>query len=891
MSTASRVLSPGGGPSSKLDERERRLPAPARRILDYLNEVSLADWITLGLLGVMLVSVGWSVQLADWGDLPSLLPTLLLGWAAAFIAHRSPVPVYVKIAVAIILGFAVIMWQGSILADGANVADRARDAWDRFWAWIAVAREGGVSADTVPFALMFMFASWVTAYTVTALTFRLRNPWAPVVLLTVGLLNNLSFRPGQYEHTFFIFILAAVALFAHLTTVRRTDRWDAEGVSYPNSLRWTSMRDGLLFGGIVVAITVLLPLVEVRSDRLNSAWDVVKSPITALEDPANRLLSGVDGPGDEGALDVRDSVLSFGGSITLTPEPLMWVTSRYSRMLPARVYDEYTSAGWLANSNVSQSVTARTELTQAPDDVGRQRVDMLVQPLLDTNMALPVGGAYAMDRDVEVEYLVPASYGAPLTGGSGSLATLPVDVRDFVFELRFALRDAAPRERGESVPTLSSQPLIDAEVVSELVEQLLPEDLGAEIIVNKDGLAQSLVINRVGPIEQVGLALSETLDADRLYTVTSYVSVADDAELAASLDDYPGWVRDRYLQLPSTLPREIRELSSQIIRDAGAKTPHEKVQAIKEFLQSQEYSLEIEGPSPTVDGVYYFLFQTQNEPCPSDKPDCDVDKIKGYSQYFGSAGTVLLRAAGVPARMISGWASGDYVESVGKFLIRDKHRHGWTQVYYADYGWIDVEVTPAQEDLDRTQVFSVEPSGAAIPAIGAGSDEDDPLFLQDIADLERIASEARERQAQDQLNAQSPDSGASYSGWLIAIPVVIAVALVALMAAWFISLRGMSKAERSYTNMVRVGRALGVKRRRWQTPMEFAAEIGRLAPGAAEEAMLIAIEYDRRRYARRDPDATVAVSGNLRKVLFGLLGYRIRVIGSSGPELRESRGA
>jgi hypothetical protein len=141
----------------------------------------------------MLLAVGWAVQLAEWGDLPSILPTLLLGWAAGFIASRSTLPTIVKITLALTIGFGIMMWQGSIPADGPNVADRARDAWERFWLWIEIANEGGISNDSVPFSLMFMTASWITAYTVTTLTYRLRNPWTPIVLLAVGLMSNLSF--------------------------------------------------------------------------------------------------------------------------------------------------------------------------------------------------------------------------------------------------------------------------------------------------------------------------------------------------------------------------------------------------------------------------------------------------------------------------------------------------------------------------------------------------------------------------------------------------------------------------------------------------------------------------------------------------------------------------
>ena len=46
------------------------------------------DWVSLTILQWMMVNVGWSVMLAGWGDLPSVIPALVLGTVAAFIASK-----------------------------------------------------------------------------------------------------------------------------------------------------------------------------------------------------------------------------------------------------------------------------------------------------------------------------------------------------------------------------------------------------------------------------------------------------------------------------------------------------------------------------------------------------------------------------------------------------------------------------------------------------------------------------------------------------------------------------------------------------------------------------------------------------------------------------------
>ena len=892
MSTASRVTQRGDrgsrsyGQPGFIELSLNRMGSPLRR-------VSVADWITLGLLAVMLVSVGWSVQLANWGDLPSILPTLSLGMLAAFIASRSSAPLALKVALATVIGFAVLMWQGSIPADGSNIPERTRDAWDRFWAWIVVAREGGISTDTVPFALMFMTASWVTAYTVTALTFRLRHPWVPTVLLSVGLMSNLSFRPGLHEQTFFIFILAAIALFAHLTALRRTDKWNATNTRYPDSLHWMSMRDGLLLGAAVVVLAAVLPVFEPRSSSLEKAWEVFKAPIDALQGPANRLLSGVKGNKRERGLNVPSEVLAFQGAIDLTPDPLLWVTSPYATMLPGRVYQQYTSSGWLTAPHSTQEALARSELAALPQEFERERIQQVLQPLVDTNLVLPVSAVYSVDRDTQVEYLDPVRHVVPLAGSVAPLAELPQDLRDLAFQLRFQLRESVPLDANASGFTLNSQPLVAKSQVEQILEDLLPEDVTATVLTQgAGGLADRVVLERVGPREQTGVALAEEMRAEGLYTVTTFVSLADDVQLDGSGSDYPGWVRDRYLQLPSSLPSPVTQLANDIVRAAGAFTPYEKVRAIQAFLQQQEYSQEISGPAANVDGVYYMLFQSQDEPCPSVNPECDAERIKAYSQYFGSAATVMLRAVGVPARMVVGWAVGEYVPRAGKFLVRDQDRHGWTQIYFESYGWVDVEVTPGRDEPTRGERFSVEPVGiggefAFVGPIGAG--EEDLLLQQDIADVERLAQLAREQAARER------EAAGAGSGPAIPITPIVSAAsvlgvLALLYAGWRLVHRDMQPATMAYTKMVSAGRLLGVRRNRWQTPAEFANVVAGVAPGAAESAFTIASEFERERYSQGRSSVTPGLGKHWRKVLWGLIGYRVRVIGSAGPELRERRG-
>ena len=223
----------------------------------FIADIPISDWIALALLAWMLAMVGWSVQLANWGELPNIVPTAIIAAAIAFFMTRLRFPrgsvptkwtIPLNFAVFFLAGIVVVFWQASVNAEGTNPFARSYDAYDRFRLWLDIAINGGVSGDQVPFAMIMMTVTWITAYIVTGLTFRFNSPWIPAAILGTALLTNLSHRIGLHEHTFYLFMLAAVALFAHLVSVNRIEQWRKSGLTFPREARWIAARDGLILG-------------------------------------------------------------------------------------------------------------------------------------------------------------------------------------------------------------------------------------------------------------------------------------------------------------------------------------------------------------------------------------------------------------------------------------------------------------------------------------------------------------------------------------------------------------------------------------------------------------------------------------------------------------------
>jgi len=174
----------------------------------------------------------------------------------------------------------------------------------------------------------------------------------------------------------------------------------------------------------------------------------------------------------------------------------------------------------------------------------------------------------------------------------------------------------------------------------------------------------------------------------RVYTVVSSALTADFMSLLGHNAGNPGWSkedRDEYLGLPND-PRYAAlatELVSELPSELSAD-PMLKAWTITEWLSKEAtYSLRsrhANAADPTAD----FLFG---------------DKI-GYCVHFAHAVTYLLRAAGVPARVATGYAVDEAGRQGGSaILVPSGAAHAWPEVYLAGVGWVVTDVHP-EKTLD-----------------------------------------------------------------------------------------------------------------------------------------------------------------------------------------------
>jgi hypothetical protein len=191
-----------------------------------------------------------------------------------------------------------------------------------------------------------------------------------------------------------------------------------------------------------------------------------------------------------------------------------------------------------------------------------------------------------------------------------------------------------------------------------------------------------------------------------IYRVISAPTNAREQQMGQSAQVYPEWVTQTYLQLPETLPARVVGLAKGLT--SGASTPYERVRAVESYLRKIPYTLEVPEPPKERDVVDYYLF----------------DLKKGYCDYSATALVVLARAVGIPARLVIGYAQGQYDPPNGVYVVTEADAHSWPEVYFAGVGWVEFEPTAGQPEIVRPERAAEVPAaslpqerGLSLPAL------------------------------------------------------------------------------------------------------------------------------------------------------------------------------
>jgi transglutaminase-like putative cysteine protease len=159
------------------------------------------------------------------------------------------------------------------------------------------------------------------------------------------------------------------------------------------------------------------------------------------------------------------------------------------------------------------------------------------------------------------------------------------------------------------------------------------------------------------------------------------------------------------LQLPDQVSERVRALAARWRR--GARDDAAVVSAALQHFRVENFSYTLE---PTVlgdDPVDEFLFDTR----------------RGFCEHYAAAFTLLMRVAGIPARVVSGYQGGEFNPAGHYYIVRQSDAHAWSEVWLEGSGWVRVDPTaaiaPERIEYGADSVRRLLEGGAALGGLSA----------------------------------------------------------------------------------------------------------------------------------------------------------------------------
>lgn len=243
------------------------------------------------------------------------------------------------------------------------------------------------------------------------------------------------------------------------------------------------------------------------------------------------------------------------------------------------------------------------------------------------------------------------------------------------------------------------------------------------------------------------------------------------------------------------------------------------------------------------------------DPLPFGQDDVDsflFDTRQGFCEHFAAAFVVTLRAAGVPARVVTGYQGGEINAVDGSFVVRQSDAHAWTEVWLAGKGWqrVDPTAASAPRRIDSGLAGAL-PGMDRLPLLVRS----DLPWLRTLRDnLEAIDNRWNQwvlgyNPARQQALLAALGLGRTDWTTLIALMAAAGAVVAALLAAWALRQRSPADAiDRDWTRFCRRLAAIGLPREAWEGPLDYARRVSSRRPDLGPTVTAIAIDYAGLRY-------------------------------------------
>lgn len=273
-----------------------------------------------------------------------------------------------------------------------------------------------------------------------------------------------------------------------------------------------------------------------------------------------------------------------------------------------------------------------------------------------------------------------------------------------------------------------------------------------------------------------------------------------------------------------------------------------------EFFRSSRFEYTLTPPLLGANSVDEFLFNTR----------------QGFCEHFASSFVFLMRAAGVPARVVTGYQGGDTNPVDGYMVVRQADAHAWAEVWLAENGWTRVDPTAAAVPVRvELGITAARPGGAALPLLMRTSSD----WLKAL----RNNWEALTNQWNQWVLGYNPDRQREMLTWLgvqepswqtMAVMLFWSVAGVLLLVALWL-LRGIRRedaVQRAWLRFCEKLARAGLARALPEGPLDYSGRIaGRLPAREAAVRAITALYVDLRYGPRADPHSVARMKQLVRE--------------------------
>ena len=274
------------------------------------------------------------------------------------------------------------------------------------------------------------------------------------------------------------------------------------------------------------------------------------------------------------------------------------------------------------------------------------------------------------------------------------------------------------------------------------------------------------------------------------------------------------------LQHALLLPRGINSRAQKMAQEwrNTLSSPQAISDAALQHFRQEAFYYTLRPPRLGANAVDDFLFNTR----------------RGFCEHYASAYVFLMRAAGVPARVIAGYQGGEINPVDGFLSVRQSDAHAWAEIWLENAGWVRIDPTAAVAPSRIEQgIAAALPAGDPLPAL-MRLDNEWLRGLRNRWDATNNAwnqwvlgyNPARQRELLEQWGLAEPN-------WqrMTAVLTALGAVFLALIAAWTLyQRRTLSPAQRAWQQFCRRLKRLGLPRADWEGPLDFSARVARQYP-------------------------------------------------------------